>query len=131
MINTRKYVIEPLVLPQFNPLLRDYYLWHQFLQIDIAFSEFDGDSGESSSELSEYGSEEADLEPASSELPSAAMGKGDAGISDPTGGVGDYLGITDYMQMMDNELAQTAVGQGRDCPKPPKVCSLLISWLFL
>lgn len=63
-------------------------------------AEFEDDSGGSSTDMSEYGSEDDELD---SQQRTAAGG---VDLD-----VGDYLGLGTYMKMMDKELATTEVGK--------------------
>ena len=80
------------------------------------YSEFDDDGGKSSSDMSEYGSEDDvsdSLSPSSPQKPLPGRKTTTASslnVQSPDD-VGDFLGMKDYMNMMDHELSSTSVGK--------------------
>ncbi len=114
----------------------------------VIFNVLDFDSSDhgSSSDMSEYGSDD-ELEESSKyngkasapqpsshgnlgsqpvgSRPARAAGGVDSDLSPDTSGTGGYLGLQQYMELMDRELAGTAVGQSFEKVPSSQVSGLL------
>lgn len=82
-------------------------------------SEFEDDRSDTSSDMDEYGSEDDmnSLSPGSPVKPMAGTKKG---------APEDFLGMKEYMDLMDRELAKTSIGQSFERQESPKKVGFLM-----
>ena len=95
-------------------------------------SDFDDSDEASSSDLSEYGSEdELDDYSSKPKKPTSKSGSPTKPATTSPDQAGDLLGMKDYMDMMDRELANTTIGQSFEKVRRRYINPDTVEWLLL